>query len=59
MGVVHIVEEGGLVVGGGVVFSRVVLYLVVENDYVSVEAEIGIGGTGRVLVRTVIRGSWR
>jgi hypothetical protein len=33
--------------------------LVVEDDYVSFELEVGIGSVGGVLVRTVIRGSWR
>jgi hypothetical protein len=56
---VHKVEEGGLVVGGGVVFRWVVIPLFVEDDYVSVKLEVGIGGVGGVLVRTVIRGSRR
>lgn len=54
---VHKIEEGPLVVGGGVEFGWVVIYLF--EDDVSVELELGIGGVGRVLVRTVVRGSLR
>ena len=53
----HKVEQGGRVVGGGVVFRWVVISLV--DYYVSVEFELGVGGVGGVLVRTVIRGSLR
>ena len=56
---VHKVEERGLVVRGGVEFSWVVVALFVEDDYASVELQLGIGGVGGVLVRTVVRGSWR
>ena len=42
---VHKVEEG-LVVGGGVVISRVVVSLLVGNNDVTVELQLGIGGVG-------------
>ena len=53
---VHKVEEGGRVVGG-VVISWVVVWLF-ESD-VTVELQVGIGGVGGVLVRTVVGGSRR
>lgn len=56
---VHKFEEGGLVVRGVVVFRWVVISSLVEDNYVSVELELGIGGVGGVLVGTVIRGSLR
>lgn len=56
---VHKVEERGVGIGGGVVFCWVVIRLVAENDDVSVELQLGIGGAGGVLVRTVVRGSLR
>lgn len=48
-----------MVVGGGVVFRWVVIPLVVDNDNVSFKLELGIGGTRRVLIRTVVGGSLR
>jgi hypothetical protein len=53
---VHEVEEGGLIVRGGVVVRWVVLlFVVADEENVSVELEFGVGGVGR----TPIRGSWR
>ena len=46
----------GLVVGGGVVISRVVVSLFVGDSDVTVELQLGIGGVGGVLVITVVRG---
>ena len=48
-----------VIVGRGVVFSWVVISLFVENNDISVELELRIGGIGRVLVRTVVGGSLR
>jgi len=56
---VHKVEEGSLVVREGVVFRWVVITSLVEDDYVAVELELGIGSVGGVLVRTVIGGCLR
>lgn len=56
---VHKVEKGGLVVGGRVVFGWVVIWWLTEDDDVSVELEFRVGGTGGVLVGTVVRGSLR
>ena len=56
---VHKIEEGGLVVRGGVEFRWVVISRFFEDDYVPFELEVGIGGIGGVLVGTVIRGSRR
>ena len=46
MGVVHKFKEGSLVVGGGVEIGWVVVSLVVENDNVPLELELGIGSVG-------------
>ena len=56
---VHKFEEGGSVVRGGVVFRWVVISWLAEDDYVSVKLELRIGSVWRVLVRAVVRGSWR
>ena len=56
---IHEFEEGGLVVGRGVVISWVVVSLFVEDNDVTFELQLGIGGVGGVLVRTVVRGSLR
>lgn len=56
---VHKVEKGGLVVGGGIVFRWVVVSSFVEDNDATVELQLGICGVGGVLVRTVVRGSWR
>lgn len=56
---VHKVEEGGVVIGRGVVFGGVVISLLVLDDYVSVELKLGIGGAGGSLVGAVVRGSLR
>ena len=54
-------EEGGLVVGGGVVISWVVVSsLFVEDNDVTVELQLRIGCVWGVLVRTVVsEAGWR
>jgi len=56
---IHILEERRLVVRGGVEFRWVVISVLIEDDYISVELKLGIGGVGGALIGAVIRGSWR